>query len=43
VLWGTRDLIMSPRHAERLRARIDHPDVRRQPGLDHIPLSDYPG
>jgi pimeloyl-ACP methyl ester carboxylesterase len=42
VLWGTRDLILSPRQAERFAARIPHADVRRLPGLGHIPMSDDP-
>jgi pimeloyl-ACP methyl ester carboxylesterase len=42
VLWGSRDLILSPRQAERFGVRIPHADVRRLPRLGHIPMSDDP-
>lgn len=42
ILWGSRDLILSPRQAERFGIRIPHAEVWRLRGLGHIPMSDAP-
>lgn len=42
VLWGTRDMILTPRQAPRFSARIPHADVRLLRGLGHLPMSDAP-
>lgn len=42
LLWGTRDLLLLPRQAERFAAAIPGARLRWLDGLGHIPMSDDP-
>jgi pimeloyl-ACP methyl ester carboxylesterase len=42
ILWGTRDLLLLPRQAERFERAIPGSELRYLKGLGHLPMSDDP-
>lgn len=42
VVWGSRDLVLSPRQASRWTEHIPQAELRLLKGLGHVPMSDDP-
>lgn len=40
IAWGARDMLLLPRQGRRFARRIPGAELRRLPGLGHVPMSD---
>jgi pimeloyl-ACP methyl ester carboxylesterase len=42
IVWGSRDVLLLPRQADRFVREIPNAELVRLPGLGHVPMSDDP-
>ena len=43
IVWGSRDVLLLPRQADRFVREIPNAELLRLPGLGHVPMGDDPG